>query len=68
VHTFRQMGLELKKHGREVRTLVLARGIPTVKVGNAYAVDEKGFNALKRAFTEIDREAEARGMVTTAAN
>lgn len=58
--TFREAARTLGRDPRDVRTLVLAHRIPTVRVGRAYALDDAGFAALRAAFVALDREAAAR--------
>ena len=67
IYTLREVCDLLERHQRDVRTLILIRGIPTVKIGNAFAINEAGLKALKVAFAELDQTATARGMKVAAA-
>jgi hypothetical protein len=67
VYSLKDVSDVLGRQQREVRTLILARNIPTVKIGIAFGVDEAGLKALRAAFVELDRSAKARGMKVAAA-
>jgi hypothetical protein len=59
----RQFAAEENRPARDVRTLILAHKIPTLRVGIAHGLDKAGADRLRKAFADLDREAASRGML-----